>query len=61
VPTVTNLPRNIEELLRRKGSYSMTPEQRKELGFRVLHELAGSFKGDSQAMIDALDPSRDRG
>lgn len=51
----------MEDYLRRKGFYSMTPERRREAFLQALKELQESFQGDPEAATEALYSSRGRG
>lgn len=54
VPVATGYPKGIEEALRRKGFFSMSPEERLQKAVHVLSELRESFPGDAQAALDAV-------
>lgn len=49
-----NLPPHIQEQLKRKGYYGLTPEQRLEQNRRCFGALLNSSKGDPEAELKAL-------
>lgn len=58
---VRNLSRFVEDHLRRKGFFRMSPDQRRELAESALRQLEESYPGDPQAALDAIESMRGRG
>lgn len=61
MPAVRHLSDAMQDHLRRKGFYNLTPAQRREYFLRALRELKGSFRGDPNVATEAFYASKGHG